>query len=232
MSKCPILFCGDYNKKARIPASAGMTEPKENYVIIKFVMEKDLEKIRRDIVFTEMIGGEEFTFHSTWRLFSPTEIDEGTKLLLDHVEIKPDSMTLDIGCGYGAIGVPLTHRSPAGTMHMIDKDFVAVEYAKKNAALNRVKNCETYLSNGFSAVPAGMKYDLIVSNLPAKVGREFFWLLLHDAKAHLKSGGEIYVVTISGLREFIKRNFNEIFGNYEKVKQGKNYTVAKAVRED
>jgi 16S rRNA G1207 methylase RsmC len=217
-------------------------------------MEKDLDKIRRDIVFTAGIGGEEFTFHSTWGLFSPTEIDEGTKLLLDHVEIEPDSMTLDIGCGYGAIGIPLAKKSPAGIMHMIDKDFVAVEYAKKNAALNHVKNCEAYLSNGFSTVDEKLdpdlrrdarfsnlprtecgvgenrRYDLIVSNLPAKVGREFFWLLLHDAKAHLKPGGEIYVVTISGLREFIKRNFNEVFGNYEKVKQGKNYTVAKAVR--
>ena len=195
-------------------------------------MEKDLDKIRRDIVFTETVGGEEFTFHSTWGLFSPTEIDEGTRLLLDHIEIKPDSVTLDIGCGYGAIGVPLAKHSPAGVMHMIDKDFVAVEYAMKNAALNHVKNCEIYLSNGFSAVPAGVKYDLIVSNLPAKVGREFFWLLLHDAKVHLKPGGEIYVVTISGLREFIKRNLHEVFGNYEKVKQGKSYTVAKAVNQN
>jgi 16S rRNA G1207 methylase RsmC len=194
-------------------------------------MEKDLEKIRRDIVFWTNLHGEEFTFHSTWGLFSPTEIDEGSKLLLEHVEIKPDSMTLDIGCGYGAIGIPLARRSPAGMVHMIDKDFVAVEYTKKNAAVNRIKNCKIYLSNGFSDVPPAAKYDLIVSNLPAKVGREFFWLLLHDAKAHLKPGGEIYVVTISGLREFIKRNFQEVFGNYEKVKQGRNYTVARATND-
>jgi 16S rRNA (guanine1207-N2)-methyltransferase len=193
-------------------------------------MEKDLEKIRRDIVFNAQIGGEEFTLHSTWGLFSPTEIDEGSKLLLDHTDIKPDSLTLDIGCGYGALGIPLARRSPLGTMHMIDKDFVAIEYSKKNATINHIKNCESYLSNGFSNVP-DIKFDLIVSNLPAKVGREFFWLLLHDAKAHLKPGGEMYVVTISGLREFIKRNFNEVFGNYEKVKQGKNYTVLKATKE-
>lgn len=194
-------------------------------------MEKDLEKIRKDIVFDATIWSEEFKFHATWGLFSPTEIDEGTKFLLEHLgEVKPDGVSLDIGCGYGALGIPLAKRSPQGKVHMIDKDFVAVEYAKKNAAINHVSNCETYLSNGFSHVP-NIKYDLIVSNLPAKVGREFFWLLLHDAKAHLKPGGEIYVVTISGLREFIKRNFQEVFGNYDKVKQGKTYTVGKAFRE-
>ena len=193
-------------------------------------MEKDIEKIRRDIVFDATLRGEPFMFHSTWGLFSPTEIDEGSRLLIDQLEVKPDSFSLDIGCGYGAIGIPLAKASPQGAMHMIDKDFVAVEYAKKNAALNRVPNCTTYLSNGFSHVP-DTRFDLIVSNLPAKVGREFLWLLLHDAKQHLKPGGEIWVVTISGLREFIKRNFNETFGNYEKVKQGKNYTVGKAVKE-
>ena len=192
-------------------------------------MEKDLEKIRRDVVFTSQLQGKEFTFHSTWGLFSPTEIDEGTKLLLDHIELQSNATIFDMGCGYGAIGIPLAKRSPNGRVDMVDKDFVAIEYAKKNAALNHVQNCKAYLSNGFSAVPSDQKYDLIVSNLPAKVGREFFWLLLHDAKAHLKPGGEIYVVTISGLREFIKRNFQEVFGNYEKVKQGKNYTVGKAV---
>lgn len=193
-------------------------------------MEKDLEAIRRDIVFGASIRGGELTFHSTWGLFSPTEIDEGSKLLLDHIEVKPDSVSLDIGCGYGALGIPLARLSPQGMVHMVDKDFVAVEYAKKNAALNRVQNAETYLSNGFSNVPGNIKFDLIISNLPAKVGREFFWLLLHDAKAHLKPGGEMWVVTISGLREFIKRNFNEVFGSYDKVKQGRSYTVAKAIK--
>jgi 16S rRNA G1207 methylase RsmC len=62
------------------------------------------------------------------------------------------------------------------------------------------------------------------------VGREFFWILLEDAKNHLKPGGRICVVTVSGLREFIKRNFQDIFGNYEKVKQGRNYTVGMAVK--
>ena len=51
---------------------------------------------------------------------------------------------------------------------------------------------------------------------------------LYDALAHLKPGGKFYVVTINGLREFIARTFKEVFGNYDKLKQGKVYTVAVA----
>ncbi len=191
-------------------------------------MEKDINSLRHDIVFNATLRGQAFTFHSTWGLFSPTEIDEGSRLLLENLEIQPDDVCLDIGCGYGALGVPIAKFSPRGRVHMVDKDFIAVEYAKKNAAANGVKNCEIYLSNGFSAVPKEQKFDLIVSNLPAKTGKELFWILLEDARKHLASGGRIYVVTISGLREFIRRNFQEFFGNYEKVKQGRSYTVARA----
>ena len=193
-------------------------------------MKGDTGKLREDIVFEADLRGRRFVFHSTWGLFSPTEIDEGSRLLLDYVEVRPGDVSLDIGCGYGALGIPVAKRSPAGEVHMIDKDFVAIEYAKKNAEINGVKNYKAYLSNGFGGVP-DTKFDLIVSNLPAKVGREFLWILLEDAKAHLKPGGRIYVVTISGLREFIKRNFRDVFGNYEKVKQGRSYTVGLAVRE-
>jgi len=71
----------------------------------------------------------------------------------------------------------------------------------------------------------------VVSNVPAKVGREMLTILLCDAKARMNPGGEIVVVTINGLRDFIKRNFREVFGNYKKLKQGKAYTVARAVKE-
>ena len=193
-------------------------------------MHTDRAHLREDIVFDATLRGERFNFRSTWGLFSPTEIDEGSRLLIEHVDVRLQDVSLDLGCGYGALAIPIGKISHEGKIHMVDKDFVAIEYAKKNAALNGLKNYEAYLSNGFSAVP-DVAFDLIVSNLPAKVGRELLWVLLEDAKAHMKPGGRIYVVTISGLREFIKRNFKECFGNYEKVKQGRAYTVAKATKE-
>jgi 16S rRNA G1207 methylase RsmC len=56
--------------------------------------------------------------------------------------------------------------------------------------------------------------------------------MLSDAKAHLAPGGRIVVVFIAGLREYIKRSFKEVFGNYSKIAEGKGYTVAEASLDD
>jgi 16S rRNA G1207 methylase RsmC len=194
-------------------------------------METDayLASLREDIVFEAELLGRRYELHSTWGLFSPRGIDDGTRLLLEHIEVAPDARSLDLGCGYGAIGLALAGAAPQGQATLVDKDFVAVEYARANAARNRLGNVEVLLSNGFSAL-AGRRFDLIASNVPAKVGKELLQLLLHDAWAQLEPGGRIYLVTITGLRRFIQRHLQEIFGNYEKVKQGRDYTVAMAER--
>ena len=114
---------------------------------------------------------------------------------------------------------------------MLDKDFLAVDYANANAERNGLSNARAYLSNGFSHVDPALKLSLVVSNLPAKVGNEFFQILFDDAHRQMQPGARIVVVTINGLRSFIKRSFNEVFGNYDKLKQGKTYTVSMAIRE-
>ena len=190
---------------------------------------QEISQLKKDLIFETTLRELPFTFHTTWGLFSPKEVDEGTLLLLKYIEATEDAKILDLGCGYGAIGLTLGKLASHGNMHMVDKDFVAVGYARKNAKINQVNHCHIYLSNGFSNVEAD-EFDIIVSNLPAKVGKEMFLIMLHDAKKHLKKGGKFYVVTISGLREFIKRNFQEVFGNYEKLGQNKTYTVAVTVK--
>ncbi len=181
--------------------------------------------MQSDITFQTVLRGHPLTFHSTWGLFSPKEIDEGTRLLLEEIEVKPDDTILDLGCGYGPLGIALA-KETSGEVHMVDKDFVAVQYAEENAKLNGLKNCKVYLSNGLSLVPATAQFDLIVSNLPAKPGKELYEKMLDDCLAHLKPGGRVYFVTIAGLREYIKRTFKEKFGNYTKLKEAKGYTCA------
>lgn len=190
----------------------------------------DTDKLKRDIVFEATLRGRRLTFHSTWGLFSPRRIDDGSRMLIEKAEVSPDDLTLDLGCSYGAIGLALAGDCPRGKVHMVDKDFVALEYARKNAELNGISNVEIYPSNAFSAVP-DLRFDSIVANLPANVGGELLTIILHDAKARLAPGGRLYVVTIAGLRQFIRRNFREVFGNYSKLKQGKTYTVALALKQ-
>lgn len=191
---------------------------------------EQLTALRRDIVFQADLAGRTFNLHSTWGLFSPREIDEGTRLLLQHLEVAPEADCLDLGCGYGPIGLALAALAPGGRTLMVDKDFVAVEYARANIQRNGLANAEAQLSNGFAQIAPARRFDVVASNIPAKVGKELLALLLHDAHARLRPGGRIYVVTINGLRQYMKRNLAEVFGNYDKLKQGAHYTVAMAER--
>ncbi|MEA3643532.1 MAG: methyltransferase [Lamprobacter sp.] len=191
-----------------------------------------LAALRTPIQFEAELRGHRLRFESTWGLFSPREIDEGTRLLLQHLKVEPTADCLDLGCGYGPIGLTLAALAPQGQTLMVDKDFVAVDYAQRNATLNNLRNASSLLSNGFEQVPPKARFDLIASNIPAKVGKEMLSILLHDAYARLRPGGQLYLVTISGLRAFFKRNLQEVFGNYDKLKQGAHYTVALAKRTD
>lgn len=191
----------------------------------------NIDALKQDIRFDANLRGMNVAFSSTWGLFSPREIDSGSDLLLKFLEIKTDERILDLGCGYGALGVTLAKEAKQGHVTMVDKDFVAVEYARKNLALNQLKNGEALLSNGLAQLPADARYTTVISNIPAKVGKEMLSIFLHDIDQHLLPGGQLVVVTINGLRDYMKRMFNEQFGNYEKVKQGKDYTISRAVKE-
>ena len=185
----------------------------------------------KDPIIKTTLRGHALTFHTTWGLFSPKEIDTGSELLIEAVDLEPYGKTahiLDLGCGYGPIGITLAKDAPEGEVHMVDKDFVAIDFANKNAAANRTKNAKAYLSNGFSEVPKDARFDIIISNIPAKVGKELLQIIMKDAHRHLKPGGRFYVVTIAGLRKFMKRHFTETFGNYKKLQQSKGYAVAVA----
>ena len=184
--------------------------------------------LRNDIRFETELCGHKLTFLSTWGIFSPREIDDGTDLLLKYLEINPTDDCFDLGCGYGPVGLAMAKLAPLGQTLMVDKDFMAVEYANRNAALNKLPNAKAMLSNGFQHIAKDVRFDVIASNIPAKVGKEMMSILLHDMKHHLKPGGRIYLVTINGLREYMKRNLKETFGNFDKLKQGQSYTVSYA----
>lgn len=191
----------------------------------------NIEDYKKDLIISDRLLGHDLTFNTTWGLFSPERVDEGSRLLLEHLEKPSNPRVLDLGCGYGAIGLAIAKAWPESRVEMVDKDFVAVKYAQMNAEQNGLTNAGAYLSNGFDQVVTE-QFGLIVSNLPAKVSGELYEIFFHDAKRRLAPGGQLVVVTISGLREYVKRQFTEVFGNYEKLAQGKTYTVAAARKAD
>ena len=186
---------------------------------------------RKDIHFKQDVLGRPFEFYTTWGIFSPEKLDDGSLMLLDYIDFKSDDNSIDLGCGYGVLGMTAARECPNGQHLLIDKDFVAVEYARLNCQKNQLTNTRVQLSNGFNQVDNNLTFSLVMSNLPAKVGKEQHYLYLLDAYQRMTAGGRFYVVTINGLRQFMKRAFTEVFGNAEKVKQGKTYTITMATKE-
>jgi len=192
---------------------------------------KDIVNLKKDIEIVVNLLDNELTLHTRWGVFSPRSIDEGTLLLMKHIEVGVNDVCLDLGCGYGPIGLALAKHCTKGEVHMVDKDFVAIELANNNANLNNLSNAKAYFSDAFLQVPNEVKFDQVISNLPAKVGREQLSIILYDALDVLKPGGKITVVTINGLKNFIKNNFKSVFGNYNKLKQGQKYIVSQAIKQ-
>jgi len=192
---------------------------------------KDIVNLKKDIEIVVNLLDNELILHTRWGVFSPRSIDGGTLLLMKHIEVGVNDVCLDLGCGYGPIGIALAKHCTKGQVHMIDKDFVAIELANNNANLNNLSNTKAYFSDAFLQVPSEVKFDQVISNLPAKVGREQLSIILYDAFDALKPGGKITVVTIKGLKDFIKNNFNSVFGNYKKLKQGQKYIVSQAIKQ-
>ena len=192
---------------------------------------KDIPNLKEYLTINTNLMNHELKFNSKWGVFSPRAIDEGTLLLLKYLTVDSNDKCLDLGCGYGPIGLSVAKSCPNGEVHMVDKDFVAIELANHNAKLNHISNANAYLSDAFSQVGKHNYFDQIISNVPAKVGREQLSIMLYDAYDSMVPGGKITFVTINGLRNFVKDNFKSVFGNYKKLKQGKKYTISQAIKQ-
>lgn len=169
---------------------------------------------QRDVYFKKTIpfdlDGQHFEFDVSQMLFSSFQIDSGTSLLLrtinaDNNDDAPRSI-LDLGCGYGPLGIVLARRYPDARVTLVDADLLAVRYARHNCELNGVHAAaELVGSVGLEHAPPG-PYDLIVSNIPAKVGdaaiEQDFILGPLDRLSH---DGAYWFVVVSALNRLIPK---------------------------
>ena len=134
-------------------------------------------------------------------LFSSAEVDVGTRLLLRTLgqgDRGTFAKVLDLGSGYGPLGLALKKADNARLVHMVDRDALAVDYTRQNAELNRLSGVEVYGSLGYDDVST-RDFDLIVSNVPAKADESAISHFLLGAVHYLSPGGVVAVVIIAPL---------------------------------
>ena len=163
-----------------------------------------------DVYFKKRINyallGQPFAFDVAELLFSSHEVDTGSQFLLRKLlatELNPRSI-LDLGCGYGVLGIVLASRFPDARVVLSDKDLLAVHYTEHNILLNGNTNARVFGSIGIDHLPPA-EYDLIVSNIPGHIGDV---AIEHDfllrPLERLVRGGTYAFVVVNPLRELVE----------------------------
>ncbi len=144
---------------------------------------------QRNLVIT--FKNKSYKFSTGDQIFSKDKLDYGTRLLLENfTKEQINGSILDLGCGYGAIGVILATIYPHITVDMIDITDRAVFLSKKNA--KHLSNVNIYQSNVYENVTS--KYNYIITNPPIRAGKEVVKKFLIDAKNYLKQDGQLWFV--------------------------------------
>jgi 16S rRNA (guanine1207-N2)-methyltransferase len=139
-------------------------------------------------------------------LFSGHDLDAGTRLLLRTLvtpEHEHRTRVIDLGCGYGPLGLGLKLLVPTRSVDMVDRDALAVAYSRRNADRNRMADVRAYASLGWSDVRAD-GFDLAVCNIPAKAGEPAIRHFLIDAREHLRPSGMVAIVVVARLDEVVR----------------------------
>lgn len=163
----------------------------------------------RDPYFKKVISfdqsGHSLNFRVSQDLFSSFDVDVGTRFLLRTVAGNGTDAfhrILDLGCGYGPVGLTMQKLTESSIVHMVDRDALAVEYSRRNTELNGASGVNVYGSLGYDDVTR-KDFDLIVSNIPAKAGEPAISYFLRDAVHYLAPGGLVAVVVISRLEPVV-----------------------------
>ncbi|GIP41506.1 methyltransferase [Paenibacillus sp. J31TS4] len=141
----------------------------------------------------ETLRGRTFTFWTDAGVFAKKGVDFGSKLLIDTMEIPQDAKVLDVGCGYGPIGLTAAHLAEAGSVTMVDINERAVELARENARRNEISNVRVLQSNMLEAVKEE-RFHCILTNPPIRAGKEVVHGIFEQARECLEPGGELWVV--------------------------------------
>ncbi len=184
------------------------------------------ERTRGEVLIRANIKGIDLELETSQNCFSPSKIDTGTLAMLSCVEFEPGQKILDLGCGYGVVGITAARLIGASGVYMVDIDPEAVLYSKKNAERNGVGDVHIMQSDGFEALQES-GFDIILSNPPYHTDFAVAKKFIEKGFNRLKIGGRMLMVTKR--KEWYKNKFISIFGGV-RVHEIDGYFVFEAER--
>ncbi len=172
------------------------------------------------------IKGFELEFETSEKCFSPRQIDRGTLAMLSCVNFYEGQKVLDLGCGYGVVGITAAKITGAEHVYMVDIDREALRLAMKNARRNGVEGVHILQSHGMDELNE-TEFDVILSNPPYHTDFSVPKKFIEKGFNRLKIGGRMVMVTKR--REWYKNKFISIFGGV-RIHELDGYYVFEAER--
>lgn len=176
------------------------------------------------------LRGVPFTLTTDAAVFSGGKVDKGTRLLIDALPLPATGDALDLGCGYGPIGLVIAALSPDVTVSLVDINERATALAEANARRHGLANVRVRTGNGFDPV-GEEQFALIASNPPIRAGKRVIYPWMERAYEHLLPEGRLFIVarTRQGAKSLAQK-IEEVFGSCDEISKGSGYRVLAATR--
>lgn len=172
--------------------------------------------------------GTDFRFLADAGVFSKKQVDYGSRVLLDSLEFAPGGSLLDVGCGYGPLGIALS-KVQGQLVTMVDVNERALDLATKNAQVNGVE-AQIFSSDVYEQVAGTFTH--IISNPPIRAGKSVVHRVIEEAPLYLESGGDLtLVIQKKQGAPSAKKKMEEIFGNCEIIRKDKGYYILRSEKE-
>lgn len=182
----------------------------------------DIHELRVELL------GQKMTFLTDAGVFSKKMIDFGSQLLLKCLEVEKGKRVLDVGCGYGPLGISLV-KAYGVQATMVDINNRALDLARQNAERNKVE-ARIFQSNIYEQVEG--KFDHVISNPPIRAGKQVVHEIIEKSRDFLKDGGDLTIVIQKKQgAPSAKSKMEDVFGNCEIIKKDKGYYILRSVKE-
>lgn len=177
------------------------------------------------------LRGKPFEFLTASGVFSKKRVDLGTRLLIESMLLPKRGCALDIGCGYGAVGIVAAAFNPRLYVVLVDVNARAVWLARQNVEKNLVNNAEVRRGCLYAPVE-DLIFDCVLSNPPVSAGLETVKAIIAEAPTHMTRKGVFQMVVkskVGGKR--LRAIFEEAFGNVEVLARKSGYRVLMSRRQ-